>query len=83
MARTGDPGDRAANQNTRVSMAAFALDLAPDGIRFLARDGDVWTTLETARLEDPDLAARSIEAWIRNQPLPSEVTPVKQGPDHR
>lgn len=39
-------------------MAAFALDLAPDGIRFLARDGDVWTTLETARLEDPDLAAR-------------------------
>ena len=34
-------------------------------------------------LNDPDLAARIIEAWIRNQPLPSEVTPVKQGPDHR
>ena len=39
-------------------MAAFALDLAPDGIRFLSRDGDAWTTLEAARLEDADLADR-------------------------
>ncbi|MEO1454208.1 MAG: hypothetical protein AAFV31_10330 [Pseudomonadota bacterium] len=39
-------------------MAAFALDLAPDGIRFLSREGDAWTTLEAARLEDADLPDR-------------------------
>lgn len=34
-------------------------------------------------LNDPDLAAQIIEAWIRSQPLPPDVTPVKPVPDHR
>ncbi|WP_300072614.1 alpha/beta hydrolase [uncultured Ruegeria sp.] len=34
-------------------------------------------------LNAPDLAARIIEDWISNRPLPSEVTPLKPGPDYR
>ncbi|MEL6645380.1 MAG: hypothetical protein AAFQ79_15720 [Pseudomonadota bacterium] len=39
-------------------MPAFALDLAPDGIRFLARAGEGWDVLDTVQLDAPDLAQR-------------------------
>ncbi len=59
-------------------MPAFALDLDPDGIRLLRRDGDGWEEIDSVALDDPMLPKRLKALRVRAEvmakgPLETEL----------